>query len=543
MALSLARSRAAATAFAAATTLTAVALLLSACSSPTSGSAPTPAGEPVAGGELTFAISVDSQCIDPQQVSNNDAIAIARQTVASLTTQDPDTGEILPWLAEEFTANADATSFTFTLREGPTYADGAPVDAASVKTNFEAVRALGAKAPLGASYLADLASIDVVDERTVAVAFARPSAQFLQATSTFSLGLLSPATAAVSQADRCRGEYVGSGPFSVESYTPNAGAKLVRREGYDWAPSTSSHAGEAYLDAIEFVVVPEAGNRTGSLQSGQIDATTGISTTDAVLFDDDGFWSESRANPGVVYNLYANQSTPKLADARVRLAIQKGIDREEITTTLLGPDDKPAVSPLASSTPFFTDLSDVLTYDPDAAAALLDDAGWTEGPDGIREKDGERLAFGVTYWQSPKEILELVQQQLRDIGVDLQLTFASIADAQAASADGTYDFIYGNLTRSDPDLLRTVFTADNPTGNTRRAERTAVDDVLDAQSAVTDAAARQTVVDEAARALIADGTTIPIYELSTTITASSRVRGLAFEASSRLDFFDAWIAE
>lgn len=526
------------------TTAATVILILSACSSTApGGSSPTPSGDPVAGGTLTFAISVDSQCIDPQQVGNNDAIAIARQTVASLTTQDPDTGEILPWLAEDFEVNADATSFTFTLRDGATYADGAPIDATSVKTNFEAIVALGAKASLGSSYLADLAGIEVVDDGTVTITFSEPSAQFLQATSTFSLGLLSPATASVSQADRCLGDFVGSGPFSVESYTPNEGAKLVRREGYAWGPSTNAHTGEAYLDAIDYVVVPEAGNRTGSLQSGQIDATTGISATDAVLFESADFWSENRANPGVVYNLYANQSTPKLADDDVRLAIQKGIDRDEITATLLGPNDEPAVSPLSSTTPYFTDLSDELTFDPDAAADLLDGAGWTVGSDGIREKDGEKLSFLVTYWQSPKEVLELVQQQLRAIGIDVQLKFASFADVQAANADGTYDFGYGNLTRSDPDVLRTVFTADNPAGNTRRPERTVIDDLLDEQSSIIDAAERQRVVDEAARALIADGTTIPIYQLSTTITASSRVQGLTFEASSRLDFYDAWIAE
>ncbi len=519
------------------------ALLLASCSSPNAGADPSASGDPVVGGTLTFAIAVDSQCIDPQQVGNNDAIAIARQTVASLTTQDPDTGEILPWLAESFEANDDASSFTFELREGATYADGAPIDAASVKTNFEAIQSLGARAPLGSSYLADLESIDVVDDSTVTVNFTRPSAQFLQATSTFSLGLLSPATASVDQADRCLGDYVGSGPFSVQDYTPNEGATLVRRDGYDWGPETNAHSGEAYLDAIEFVVVPEAGNRTGSLQSGQIDATAGISTTDAVLFEGDDFWSLNRANPGVVYNLYANQSTPTLADRDVRLAIQKAIDREEITETLLGPDDRVATSPLSSSTPLFTDLSDVLEHDPEAAEEILDDAGWTEGEDGIREKDGEKLSFQVTYWQSPKEVLELVQQQLRAIGVDLQLTFASIADSQAASAEGTYDFVYGNLTRSDPDVLRTVFTADNPTGNTRRTERTEVDDLLDAQSAITDTAARQRAVDEAARALVTEGITIPIYELSTTITAASTVRGLTFEASSRLDFYDAWIAE
>ncbi|MFD4958867.1 ABC transporter substrate-binding protein [Microbacterium sp. NPDC058389] len=523
----------------------AVALALTACASGSGDAAPSASAdaEPTSGGNLTFAISVDSQCIDPQQVGNNDAIAIARQTVASLTIQDPETGDILPWLAEDWKVNDDATSFTFTLQDGPTYADGEPVDAASVKTNFEAIVALGAKATLGSSYLADLGSIDVVDEHTVTINFTEPNAQFLQATSTFSLGLLSPATAAVSQADRCLGNYIGSGPFSVKSYTPNEGAVLERRDGYEWGPSIAGHTGEAYLDTITYKVIPESGNRTGSLQSGQIDATTGIATADAVLFEGDDFWSLNRANPGSVYNLFANQSTEKLADENVRLAIQKGIDREQITSTLLSPDDKPAVSPLASSTPYFADLSDVLEYDPKAAEKLLEKSGWTVGDDGIREKDGEKLSFHVTYWQSPKEVLELVQQQLRQIGVDLQLTFASIADVQAANADGTYDFSYGNLTRADPDVLRTVFSVNGTNNATKRTEPAEIDELLDEQAAIIDPAERQKVVDEAAKELITGGYSIPIYQLSTTITAASKVHGLTFEASSRLDFYDAWVTE
>src|SRR6478736_5016140 len=84
-----------------------VALALTACATGAGDPAPTASAEaePVSGGNLTFAISVDSQCIDPQQVGNNDAIAIARQTVASLTIQDPESGDILPWLADSWKVN------------------------------------------------------------------------------------------------------------------------------------------------------------------------------------------------------------------------------------------------------------------------------------------------------------------------------------------------------------------------------------------------------------------------------------------------------
>ena len=499
------------------------------------------AGTAVEGGNLTFAISVDSHCIDPQQVGNNDAIAIARQTVASLTTQDPETGEITPWLADSFTVNDDATRFEFTLKDGLTYADGTPIDAESVKTNFEAIQALGAKAVLGSTYLSGLSSIDVTDAQHVAVNFAAPSAQFLQATSTFSLGLLSPATAAVSQEDRCAGDFVGSGPFAVESYTPDQEAVLSKVADYDSAPADAGHQGAAHLDSITYVVVPESGNRTGSLQSGQIDATAAIAPTDLALFQSGGYSTLNRANPGVVYNLYPNESTPKLADQNVRLAISKAIDRAEITETLLTADDVEAQAVLSTTTPLFSPQSSI-AFDPDASEKLLDDAGWAVGDDGIREKDGEKLSFLVTYWQSPKEVLELVQQQLRAVGIDLQLKFATIADVQAAAATGTQDFGYGNLTRADPDVLRTVFSARGTQNNNHR-EPSEVDDVLDAQAATTDSAARQKLVDQAQQLLIEEGHSIPIYQLSTTIVSSEKVHDLKFEASSRLDFYDTWISE
>ncbi|MFJ4171554.1 ABC transporter substrate-binding protein [Paenarthrobacter sp. NPDC089714] len=524
--------------------LGAIALLASACGGGAdAGAQQSAASSPVPGGNLNFAVSVDRGCIDPQQVGNNDAIAIARQTVASLTSQDPKTGEIVPWLAEKFENNADATSFTFTLRTGASYADGTAIDAQSVKTNFEAIKALGAKATLGSTYLSDVSAITVKDPQTVVVDFSKPNAQFLQATSTFTLGLLSPASAKLSEADRCAGKFSGSGPFNVKSYTVDKEAVLERRAGYNWPSSTNSNKGEAYLDTVTFKIIPEAGNRTGSLQSGQIDATAAISAADIGLFSGNGFWNETRANPGVVYNLYSNESNPKLKETAVRQAISKAINREEITKTLLTEADQPAKGVLSHTTPYFKDYSSLLAHDPDGAKKLLDDAGWKPGADGIREKNGEKLSFKVTYWQSPKEVLELIQQQLKEIGVDLQLKFTTIADVTAAQADKTYDFSYGNLTRSDPDVLRTVFASNAARGGSNLRDKLPVDDTLGEQAAALDKDARQKLVDQAQEALIKDAHSIPLYELSTTISASGKVHDLKFEASSRLDFYDAWLSK
>lgn len=517
----------------------ALATILAGCSSSASATGDaSAAATPRAGGNLTFAIASDLGCIDPQQIGNNDDIAIARQTVASLTSQDAKTGEIKPWLAKSWKVNADATSFTFTLRDGATYADGSAIDAASVKDNFEAIQKLGAKAVLGSTYLAGLKDIKVVDPHTVTVDFASPSAQFLQATSTFSLGLLSPSSAKLSAADRCAGKFVGSGPFTVKSYTPQSKAVLAKRTGYTWGPTTNAHTGEAYLDTVTFTVVPEPSTLTGSLSSGQIDASADVQTTDVSQFDGNGFWVVNRSNPGVVFNLYPNESTPILSDEKVRQAISKAIDRDAVAK-LLTKWDKPATSALSSSTPYWANLGDLLKQDVAGAKKLLDDDGWTVGSDGIRTKDGKRLAFTLVYWQQSSDQLQLVQQELKAVGIDLQLKQTTIADAQTKN-DGTQALSWGNLTRADPDVLRTVFAVDGQNINHRT--KSDVDDLLDQQAATTDTAARQKLVTEAARALIDEGHAIPVYQLSTTIAAADKVHGLGFEASSRLDFYDAWIA-
>lgn len=116
------------------------------------------------------------------------------QLVANLTDQDPQTGEIVPWIATEWTVSDDASRFRFTLRDDATFSDDTPIDSAAVAANFEDLRDLGAKSPFGLSYVSGLRSIETPDARTVEFAFDVPNAQFLQATSMVTMGLLAPAT-------------------------------------------------------------------------------------------------------------------------------------------------------------------------------------------------------------------------------------------------------------------------------------------------------------------------------------------------------------
>ena len=536
------RSGAAGTAAAAGLVLGVLATLttLSACGSAAGQRGDGYTGPPVTGGTLRVAFDADITCADGQQVGNNTALNVSRQLTDSLTDQDPATGKIVPWLAESWDVSDDSTTFTFHLRDGVHFTDGTPFTSQSVKDNFEGIVDLGAKSSLGATYLAGLTGIDTPDPRTVTVRFAEPDAQFLQASSTMTLGFYAPSTLAETPEQRCTGDLVGTGPFTLTDFSPAGGASLVRNDDYRWGSALAQHQGPAYLDGIDFTVVPESGVRNGSLASGQIDVDTAVQPQDEELLDQSGFPIVDRPNPGVNYSLFPNWKKGPFTDPRVRQAVNAAVNRDELTA-VLSARQKPATSVLGSTTPGYTDQSDLLRHDPDTANRLLDEAGWTgRDSDGFRTKDGARLTAPVGYWQTAP-FLELVQQQLRAVGVDLQLEKKTMAETAAAQQARTNDVEFYNLTRSDPDVLRTVFDAGGRNVNNRPAGH--VDDLLGDSLATTDPAARARTVGDITAELVRDGNVIPLVELSGISATAPDVHGYRYEASSRLQLLDTWLSE
>ncbi|MCH6164270.1 ABC transporter substrate-binding protein [Pseudonocardia alaniniphila] len=525
--------------------LAAVAVLgLAACGSGgTSAQSAADAGPPQPGGTLAFAVSSDQGCLDPQQVTSNDSIYSLRQIVDSLTDQNPDTGEIVPWLATGWQINADATEYTFDLRPGVTFSDGTPLDAAAVKANFDKVPQLGARGSLPKGYLANYQGTTVESPTRFTVTFSAPNVQFLQGSSTHSLGILSPATVAKTDDERCAA-VIGSGPFVVQSYTLNQSTVLTKRAGYDWGSALSAHTGEAYLDGIEFRVVPESGVRTGSLQSGEVDAVGSIGQQDEAPLTAVGVQLPARANPGIPFGISFNLSKPIVSDPAVRQAISLAINRPELVGAVYTSQTKPATSVLASSTPSYQDESALLGFDPAKAAAVLDADGWASGPDGIRTKAGQALTIPLTWFANAgtnRPALELIQQQLKAVGIDLQLGERPITDATPVQQSGNFVATWGNLTRADPDILRSQFAT---TGNNfYRLSPGPLDGLLAAQAAEADPAKRTGVVGQAQQVLLQNYYTVPVVELTTVLGVAADVHGVRFDASSRIQLYDAWKAQ
>ncbi|MFL9679875.1 ABC transporter substrate-binding protein [Streptomyces sp. KL110A] len=498
---------------------------------------------PRSGGRLTFALSSDPTCVDPHQAATNDAMYVTRGIVDSLTDQDPRTGRIVPWLATSWEIAANASRFTFRLRTDATFSDGAPVDAKAVKANFDAVHDLGARSILGSGFLQGYRGTEVVDAHTVEVAFDGPNAQFLQATSTPTLGLLSPASLRRAAEERCAGPLAGSGPFTLAGYTPDTSVELNRRDDYAWGSPLWKSPDAARLEAITFRVVPESGVRSGSLTSGQVDAIAGVAPQDETLLKGQKVSVVGRANPGVPVALSANTASPVAKDPAVRRALQAAVDRDEVVDTVLSSSYRPATSSLAETTDAYRDNSPLLAHDPARARTLLDEAGWRPGADGIRVKNGRPLRLKVilgTNFGPNQSALELIQQQVRKAGIQLDLSVLSIADYQKARGAGDYDLAWGNGTRTDPDILRTAFSS--KLLNLSRISDPALQRELDAQAAATDPARRAAHVATAQRRILEQGYQIPVFEMTTVFALSKKVHDITFDASSRLQFHDTWLS-
>ncbi|MGV9410584.1 ABC transporter substrate-binding protein [Nocardia sp. NPDC003693] len=534
-------------------------LLVSACggSADTTGGPSGEGQEPVRGGTLNLAFFPDNvafACIDPFQTYWIEHRSLIRNFADSLTDQNPDTGEIVPWLATAWQISPDGLDYTFTLRDGVTFADGTPLDAAAVKTNFDGFIELARTSSgtaFGASYIGGLESAQVIDPKTVKFHFGKPNSSFLQATATTNLALLSPASFQKTPQQRCLGDVVGSGQFTLDNYTPNQGVTLSRRTGYRWPSPLNKNPGEAYLDKVKVSYVAEDGVRTGNLVSGQIDIAwprNPFTVEDRTLIGRSGAYLRSRPLPGVSYTLYPNVSEGRpLADDQIRRALYHAIDLKTFAATTFGADYPVVGGPFDNTTPYYANQSAKLTYDPAQAGRLLDAAGWKVAPgDQFRSKDGKRLTL-VQPLSAASVGAELLQDQLRQSGIELQLKSVTAAERPAVIANGQYDLVEGYFTRADPGALQFILVEAlaNSKALARNAQKPAaaaqISDLFTRAVQSTDSAARERIYHELQGVLIDNGITFPVSERVQYAGIRNQVNGFRFTAESFIDLHDVWI--
>ncbi|OZF54246.1 ABC transporter substrate-binding protein [Rhodococcus sp. 14-2470-1a] len=509
--------------------------------------------EPVSGGTFTFGLNSDLDCVDPQQTGSSVAALVSRNVLDSLVGHT-ENNEFTPWLAERWEVSDDATSYTFSLRDGVTFSDGTPLDADAVKFNLDRIFDPATKSNYARSLLGPLREVTTVDPTTVRVDFTAPYPSFLQGASLPFLGIESPTHLRGTDNAECT-TVVGSGPFVLDSYTKGVGFELSKRDDYNWGPGYADHTGAAYLDRLNFRILPENSTRLGSLENGEVDAIAAVPSANAPVVDEDpNLQLIKYENPGVNYGIFLNTQAEPFTDVRVRKAFQSALNSPELVQSVFFGQLAGADNVLGPKTPYYdSSIAQTWGFDTDQANSLLDEAGWTgRDADGYRTKDGQRLTVrfpydSSSYFAENAPLLEAFQDQIkRDVGFDLVVEPIDTGTWTDRAAQGDYEAAAIFFVRPEPDILRTVFLSTNtpPNGGAyARNTDPALDELLTRGAATANGPDREQIYADVQREVIDKAYYVPVYVQAYRLGASNGVHGIKFATNASPLFYDAFLTD
>jgi peptide/nickel transport system substrate-binding protein len=323
------------------------------------------------GGTLRFSTRSDSRGLDPHRniiyyVSH--PLAGTSQGLLDLNTDM----EIVPGIGEEWSISDDLKTYTFKIRKGVEFHDGADVDAEAIKWNYDRIMNPKTSHSFTRSSFKEVESITAVDKYTLRIQLKAPSAVFLANVTYYPCGLLSP-----NSADKADTHPVGCGPFKFVSWKRYAKTELVRFENY-WEKDADGNQ-LPYLDAIEGYPKKEDKVRLTALRAGEVDLIENMSYSDAVNFkkqykDSHNTWDIPQV--GTAYLAIQSKKGPFAMDAAdgkmMRQAVAHAIDREAIHQAVFNGLSEKLKGFYSSSSPWYMpDIKNVKEYDPEKSKFIL----------------------------------------------------------------------------------------------------------------------------------------------------------------------------
>ena len=374
-----------------------------------------PAGESVSQEtDVVAAMQVDFITMDPLDTSDTLSGGIQRLMMDGLFGFDDDM-KIIPMLAESYEANDNATEFTIHLRQGISFTDGTPFDAAAAKANFDrwGDKTLGLKRTTLLCNI--LESTEIVDDYTVKVTLTEPFGAFISTLAHPACVLMSPKVIEQGSA-ACAENPVGTGQYIFQEWVAGDHATVTLNTdwwGYDAeiCGGTALAEPDAGFKSITFRPVGENASRVAMLQSGDADFIWPVPTESMQLLADDPDVYVDAGEGIVVRWLFMNTQKEPFTDVRVRQALNYGVDKDAYIAVVKNGLASQATSIIGPSVQHYKH-NDPYPYDPEKAKELLAEAGY---PDGF---DTTIICRSTTADLKQSEFL---QQQLAQIGVNVEI--------------------------------------------------------------------------------------------------------------------------
>ncbi len=383
---------------------------------------------------VVYGVGVDALTMDPQMVDNVPTANAVMHVHETLVTWDKKMN-IVGKLAEKWTTSPDGKTWTFYLRKGIKFQDGAEFNADAVKNSFERILDPATGSPRR-SILSMITDMKVINPYTIALTTQEPFGPFLSQLATYNAAILSPKAI-----DRYGKEYgrhpSGTGPYVLKEWLPGEKMVFERNENY-WGEKPKTRT-------LIFKVIPENTTRVMALQTGEVDIISNVppfqinqlkANKNVEVFLAEGFRT--------IY-LGMNFKRPPFNDIRVRQALNYAINRDAIIKNILGGTATRAIGPEAISIPGAANDLTTYEYNPQKAKKLLAEAGY---PNGVEIKF--YAPFGR--YNMDKQVAEAIQAQITQAGFK--------ADLQ------TLDWaIYSNLLKEGKDTQLFMVGKGSPSGD------------------------------------------------------------------------------
>lgn len=485
---------------------------------------------------LVIAIQDEIEGTDIHQIGWENVV---HQLIYSpLVTFSNDMSEIQPCAAESYEISEDGLSITFHLFEDSKFSNGDPLTAESVKQSVMRMKEIS-------EYSGDIEAItdvEVVDDTTLIYHLSEPAAyMWASLTSTYG-GVVDVAKAEEVGNDEFNRCAVSNGMFMVKDWQAGSQIILEKNPNFKTANPNVENQGLANFDEVIVRFIPDEFTRVSELEAGNVDIAYNIPAANrADLAENEDITLLEYEQAGVSY-LMLNPDKEPLTDIKVRQAINIGVDRESLASTM-----ENVVTPmygfLSKAQAGYSEekeaaLAAQYKYDPEQAKALLAEAGWKDSDgDGIVEKNGQPLTFELcssTDRATAKSSAPVLQEQLKNIGIDMQIREYESAYIKQIQRENEHQAATRNYEWNDADILYYVFTE----ASGYPWHDAAVTAVLEEARYITDTEARVKKYEEFHDALFAKMPAVSLFADVNCVGTRSNIKGFVLTNDGRSIFND-----
>ncbi len=446
------------------------------------------------GGVINISLSAIPKTIDPVQYTGMYESDVIVQIADTIVGYNNNLSEIVPQLATEWTVSEDGLVYTFKLRDDvyfqpSPYQDGRKMTAEDVKYSLERSAKESAL-----KRLEPLERCEVVSEYEVNCYLNTPDATFLTLL-TNSGNVIVSKEDVEGFGDDFSTNLIGTGPFKLEEFVRDTSASLVRFDKY-WGP-------KPYLDGINFRFITDPNQTINALRTGEIQIATGVTGEGVDLIQQDPNLSLVKAPKLHVAYIYMNMMEGPTKDIKVREAIYKAIDIEQLVKGVYqNGEAERAYLPLPMESWGYdaSQQSIIPAYDPEGAKALLAEAGF---PDGFSTE------IYISDTPARVKMATIMQQMLKqNLNVDAAIKTSEWGAFSEVASSGKAP-IYGMSWTWYPDpyfYLNKMFhsNAIGDLGNGAGYNNPEVDKLLDEALLVTDQSERAKLYKEATKLITTD---------------------------------------